>query len=117
MTELSSFAGSITKASNALRSLGIDSQALQQTAAAFQLIGGTSQVIKSLLSARQAYNTARAAIGTAHLLKYGIYAPAVGALAVAGGVWIGQEIEKYARVEDSDAGLRLITGGAAFGRA
>jgi hypothetical protein len=117
MTELSSLAGQLNSVTNALRTLGIDSQTMQMTAAAFQAIGGTSQVIKSLITARQAYNAAKAAWGAANLAKYGPYGIAVGAMAVAGGVWIGQEIERYARVDDSDAGLRLIAGGAAYGRA
>ena len=117
MTELSSLAGQINGITNALRTLGIDTRALQQTAAAFQLIGGTSQVIKSLISAKEAYNTAKAAYGAAHLVKYGPYGLAVGATAVAVGVLVGQQIEKWAHVEDSDAGLRMISGGAAYGRA
>ena len=115
--DLKPMARGISQISNSLRTIGIDSEALRRTAAAFQLIGGTGDVIKGLISARQAYNTAKAAMGTAHLLKYGLYAPAVAALAIAGGVYIGREVERYAHVDDSDAGLRLITGGAAFGRA
>lgn len=116
MSDLTSFAGSINRISHSLRTLGIDSQALQQTAAAFQIIGGTSQVLKGIINAKRAYNTAKAAWGTANLVKYGPSALVVGAAAVAGGVWIGQEIERHVTVSDGGEGLRLISGGGAFGR-
>ena len=88
-----------------------------QTAAAFQLIGGAGQVIKGIIAAKQAYATAKAAWGAANIAKWGPGALAVGAAAVAGGVAMGALIERYARVDDNDAGLRLISGGGAFGRA
>ena len=117
MTELNSLAGKISQTSNALRTLGIDIDALQKTAAAFQMIGGTGEIIKGIISAKQAYATAKAAWGTANIAKWGPGAFAVGAAAVAGGVAMGALIERYARVDDSDAGLRLISGGGAYGRA
>ena len=117
MSDLNSLAGNIQSISNSLRALGIDVGAIQQTAAAFQIIGGTSQVLKGLINAKRAYNTAKAAWGTANLVKYGPWALGVGAAAIAGGVWIGQEIERHATVSDGGEGLRLISGGGAFGRA
>ena len=117
MTDLNSFAGSINRISHSLRTLGIDSVALQQTAAAFQLIGGAGQVIKGIIAAKQAYATAKAAWGAANIAKWGPGALAVGAAAVAGGVWIGQEIERHVTVSDGGEGLRLISGGGAYGRA
>ena len=117
MSELTSLAGQLNSVTSSLRTLGIDLGALRTTAAAFQLIGGTGQVIKGIISAKQAYNTAKAAWGAAHIAKWGPGALAVGGMAVAGGVAMGQLIERYAHVEDNDAGLRMISGGGAYGRA
>lgn len=116
MSGLNSLAGQLNSVNTSLHALGIDLGALRTTAAAFQLIGGSAQVIKGLISAKQAYNTVRAAWGAANIAKWGPGALAVGATAVAGGVLMGQMIERHAHVDDSDAGLRLISGGGAYGR-
>ena len=117
MSDLNSLAGQLNGVTSSLRTLGIDLGALRTTAAAFQAIGGTAQVIKGIISAKQAYNTAKAAWGAANIAKWGPGAFAVGAMAVAGGVAMGQLIERAVRVDDNDAGLRLISGGGAYGRA
>ena len=116
MSELTSLAGQLNSVTSSLRTLGIDLGALRTTAAAFQLIGGTGQVIKGIISAKQAYNTAKAAWGAANIAKWGPGALAVAGMAVAGGVLMGQMIERHAHVDDSDAGLRMISGGGAYGR-
>jgi len=116
MTELTSLAGSINKMSSSLQQLGVDMGALQVTAAAFQLIGGTGQIIKGLIAAKQAYNAIRLAEGTAHLAKYTVGAGAVAALAVAGGVAMGVMIENAINTDDSGQGMRALAGGYANGR-
>ena len=72
MSDLTSLAGSINKMSSSLSNLGIDVRALQVTGAAFQAIGGSGQIIKGIIAAKQAYNAIRLAEGTAHLAKYTI---------------------------------------------
>ena len=116
MSELKSLAGQLNSVTSSLRTLGIDLGALKTTAAAFQLIGGTGQVIKGIISAKQALAAAKAAWGVANIAKWGPGALAVGGMAVAGGVAMGRLIERYAHVEDNDAGLRMISGGGAYGR-
>lgn len=116
MSDLNSLASQLNSVNTSLRTLGIDLGALRTASAAFQLIGGSAQVIKGLIGAKQAYNTARAAWGAANIAKWGPGALAVGAMAVTGGVLMGQMIERYANVDDSDAGLRMISGGGAYGR-
>jgi len=118
MSELTSLAGQLNSVTGSLRTLGIDLGALRQTAAAFQLIGGTGQVIKGLIEAKRTLNVAKAAWGAANIAKWGpILGPIIAASAIAGGVFIGREIERYAHVDDGDEGLRLISGGSAYGRA
>lgn len=116
MSDLTSLAGNINKMSSSLQKLGVDIGALQTTAAAFQLIGGTGQIIKGLIAAKQAYNAFRLAEGTAHLAKYTVGAAAIAALAVAGGVAMGVMIEKAISTDDSGAGMRGLAGGYTYGR-
>lgn len=116
MSELTSLAGSINRMSSSLSQLGIDIGALQATGAAFQLIGGSAQIIKGIIAAKQAYNVIRLAEGTAHLAKYALAAPAVAALAVAGGVAIGMMIEQAISTTDDGVGMRALAGGWTNGR-
>lgn len=116
MSELTSLAGSINKMSASLSQLGIDIGALQTAGAAFQLIGGSAQIIKSIISAKEAYNALRFAEGTAHLAKYTVGAPIVAALAVAGGVAMGMMIEQAISTTDDSTGMRALAGGFANGR-
>ena len=116
MSELTSLAGSINRMSSSLSQLGIDIGALQATGAAFQLIGGSAQIIKGIITAKQAYNAMRLAEGTAHLAKYALAAPAVAALAVAGGVAMGMMIEQAISTTDDGAGMRALAGGWTNGR-
>lgn len=116
MSDLTSLAGSINKMSSSLSNLGIDVRALQVTGAAFQAIGGTGQIIKGIIAAKQAYNAIRLVEGTAHLAKYTIGAGAVAALAVAGGVAMGVMIENAINTDDSGQGMRNLAGGYTNGR-
>ncbi len=108
-----SLAGQLNTVTSSLKTLGIDMTALQTTAAAFQLIGGSGQVIAGIIAAKESYNAVKAAEGTAHLAKYGPYALAVGAVAVAGGYAMGQLIERAVNVPDNGAGMRGLLGGTA----
>ena len=116
MTNLTSLAGSINKVSTSLAKLGVDVEALTITAGAFQLIGGTGQVIRGIIAAKQAYNAMRLAEGTAHLAKYTVGAGAVAALAIAGGVAMGVMIEQAINTDDSGSGMRSLAGGYTNGR-
>ena len=116
MGDLTSLAGNINKMSSSLSQLGVDIGALQTTAAAFQLIGGTGQVIKGLIAAKEAYNAFRLAEGTAHLAKYTVGAVAIAGLAVAGGVAMGVMIEQAINTQDDGTGMRSLAGGHAYGR-
>ena len=112
--QLRSFAGSINRISTAMQKLGIETQYLETVSASFQLIGGSGQVIKGLIAAKEAYNAARMAEGMAQLAKYTFGAAAVATLAVAGGAAMGMLIEKA--VSDDGAGMRALAGGYANGR-
>ena len=114
--ELTSLARGINTVSNSLSRLGVDMRALEITGAAFQLMGGTSQIIKGLIAAKEAYNAMRLAEGTAHLAKYTVGAGAVAAMAVAGGVAMGMMIERAINASDDGAGMRALAGGYANGR-
>ena len=111
MSELTSLAGQLNSVSSSLSTLGINMSALQRTAAAFQLIGGTGQVIKGLIAAKEAYNTMKAAEGAAHLAKYGPWALGVAAAATAGGIFMGELIERTINTDDG-AGMRALAGGS-----
>lgn len=113
--ELTSLAGKLNQTSNALSKLGIDMAFLQQTSAAFSMMGGSAQVVRGIISAREAYNTAKAAYGAAQLAKWGPYAVAVGAAAAAGAYMMGEMIERTVRATDDGAGIRAI-GGEQYGR-
>lgn len=109
-------AGNLNQVNTALGKLGVDISALQTAVAAFQLIGGSGQIIKGIIAAKQAYNARRLAEGTANLVKYGPFALAVAGGATAGALVMSEIIDRYVRVDDSDAGIRAIAGGTANGR-
>lgn len=116
--ELNSLAGGIRGISTSMQKLGVDTAFLETTAAAFQLVGGSGQVIKGLIAAKQAYNVMRAAEGVAQLAKYTVGAAAVAALAAAGGAAIGIMIDQAVQssVTADGAGLRALAGGRSNGR-
>lgn len=132
MSELTSLASGINSATRSLSQLGVDIRALEITGAAFQAIAGTGQIIKGMISAKEAAIAFKAAYGTAHLAKYTVGAGAVAALALAGGIAMGVAIETTAgvsdngrgvsiieravRTDDSGAGMRALAGGHAYGR-
>ena len=116
MSNLTSLAGNINKVSSSLSQLGIDIGALQTAGAAFQMIGGSAQIIKGIIAAKQAYNAIRLAEGTAQLAKYALGAPIVAGLAAAGGAAIGMMIEQAINTTDDGAGMRALAGGYAYGR-
>lgn len=116
MADLTSLAGSINKMSTSLAQLGIDMTALQVTAGAFQLIGGSAKIIQGLIAAKTAYNNIRMAEGVAHLAKYGPYAAVIAPLAIAGGAAIGMAIEQAISTTDDGAGMRALAGGWTNGR-
>ena len=116
MSELTSLAGSINRMSSSLSQLGVDIGALEVAGAAFQAIGGTSQIIKGIIAAKEAYNAIKLAYGTAHLAKYGLWAGAVAALAIAGGAAVGMMIEQAISTTDDGAGMRSLAGGYVNGR-
>jgi len=111
--ELNRLAGGIRGISASMQKLGVDISFLQTTAAAFQLVGGTGQVIKGLIAAKQAYNVVRAAEGAAHLAKYTVGAAAVAAAAAAGGAVMGIAIDRAVQmnVTADGAGMRALAGG------
>ena len=111
--ELNRLAGGIRGISASMQKLGVDISFLQTTAAAFQLVGGTGQVIKGLIAAKQAYNVIRAAEGAAHLAKYTVGAVAVAAAAAAGGAAMGIAIDRAVQmnVTADSAGMRALAGG------
>jgi len=111
--ELNRLAGGIRGISASMQKLGVDISFLQTTAAAFQLVGGTGQVIKGLIAAKQAYNVVRAAEGAAHLAKYTVGAAAVAAAAAAGGAAMGIAIDRAVQmnVTADGAGMRALAGG------
>jgi len=110
---LNRLAGGIRGISASMQKLGVDISFLQTTAAAFQLVGGTGQVIKGLIAAKQAYNVVRAAEGAAHLAKYTVGAAAVAAAAAAGGAAMGIAIDRAVQmnVTADGAGMRALAGG------
>ena len=116
--ELNRLAGGVHKIATSMQRLGVDIAAIETTAAAFQLIGGTGQVIKGLIAAKQAYNAVRAAEGMAHLAKYTVGAAVVAAMAAAGGAAIGMAIDRAAQmnVTADGAGMRALAGGRYNGR-
>lgn len=109
--EAKGFAGDINRISSSLERLGIDATALKVTSAAFQAIGGTGQVIRGIISAKEAYNAYRLAEGTANVAKWGPFAVGVGAAAVAGGILMGEMIERHIRTADDGQGMRGLAGG------
>ena len=114
MSELTSFAGRIRGIAGSMRQLGIETQYLETAGAAFQMIGGSGQVIKGLIGVYSAFNAIKAAEGAAHLAKYTMGAAIVAGLAVAGGVAMGVMIEQA--ISDDGAGLRSLAGGYSSGR-
>jgi len=114
MSELTSFAGRIRGIAGSMRQLGIETQYLETVSASFQLIGGSGQIIKGLIAAKEAYNAARMAEGMAQLAKYTFGAAAVATLAAAGGAAMGIMIERA--VSNNGAGMRALAGGYADGR-
>ena len=114
--QMNSLAGNLNKVSRVLERMGLDMTALQITAGAFQLVGGSAQVIRGLILAKEAYCAMRAAEGTAHLAKYTFGAAAVAAAAVAGGVAMGVMIEQTINATGDGAGIRAIAGGRSNGR-
>jgi hypothetical protein len=111
--ELNRLAGGVRGIATSMRQLGVDMQALETTAAAFQLFSGVGQVVKGLIAAKQAYNVIRAAEGAAHLAKYTVGAIAVAAAAAAGGAAMGVMIDRAVEmhVTDDGAGMRALAGG------
>ena len=111
--ELNRLAGGIRGISASMQKLGVNIGFLQTTAAAFQLVEGTGQVIKGLIAAKQAYNVIRAAEGVAHLAKYTVGAAAVAAAAAAGGAAMGIAIDRAVQmnVTADGAGMRALAGG------
>ena len=114
--DLTSLARSVNRISTSLSQLGVDIGALQTTAAAFEFVGGTSQIIRGIIAAKTALTAIKAAEGAAHLAKYTIGAAAVAALAIAGGVAMGMMIEKAISTTDDGPGMRALAGGYANGR-
>ncbi len=116
--ELNRLAGGVRGIATSMRHLGVDMQALETTAAAFQLFSGVGQVVKGLIAAKQAYNVIRAAEGAAHLAKYTVGAAAVAALAAAGGAAMGMAIDRAVQmhVTADGAGMRALAGGQSNGR-
>ena len=130
--DLTSLARSMNKVSGSLSQLGVDIQALTMTAAAFELVGGTSQIIKGIIAAKEAVIAFKAAEGTAQLAKYTVGAAAVAALAIAGGIAMGVMIEnatgglddggrgesiiRSVRTTDDGTGMRNLAGGHRNGR-
>ena len=111
--ELNRLAGGVRGIATSMRHLGVDIQALETTAAAFQLFSGVGQVVKGLIAAKQAYNAIRAAEGAAHLAKYTVGAAAVAAAAAAGGAAMGIMIDRAVQMNVSadGAGMRALAGG------
>ena len=107
-SQLNSLAGQVGKVSRSMQKLGVDIAYLETAASALQLIGGMGQAVRGLIAVRETYNAVRAAEGGAQLLKWGPAAVAVGALAVAGGVAMGEIIERTVNVPDNGAGIRMI---------
>ena len=114
--DFTSLARSLNTVSNSLSKLGVDMQSLTMISAAFELVGGSSQIIKGIIAAKTALAAFKAAEGTAQLAKYTIGAAAVAALAVAGGVAMGVMIERAINTTDDGQGLRSLAGGYANGR-
>ena len=112
--ELRSFAGKINGIAGAMSRLGIETEYLRTAGAAFQLIGGSGQVVRGLIAAKEAYNAMRAAEGAAQLAKYTVGAAFVAGLAAAGGAALGMMIERA--VSDDGPGMRALAGGYANGR-
>ena len=107
MSELTSLAGQLNQVSSAMSALGIDMDTLHITAAAFQAIGGSAQVIRGIIAAKEAYNAARMAEGLANIAKWGPYALVIGPMAVAGGYAIGEMIERAINTDDNGGMRRL----------
>ena len=121
LADVTPLAGKLNSISSSLDQLGFDTGSLQTTVAAFQLIGGTGQVLRGIIAAKEAYNTVRLAEGMAHLAKWGavslgVGAVVVGASAVAGAIAMEELIDRYIRVDDSDGGMRQMAGGIVNGR-
>ena len=114
--DLTSLAKSVNQISQSLRGLGVDLGAMETTAAAFQMVGGSAQILKGLIATYNAYNAFKAAYGAAHLAKYGPWALGVAALATAGGVAMGVAIERAINTTDDGQGMRALAGGYADGR-
>ena len=114
--DLTSLGRSIGQISNSLRALGVDMGALQATSAAFQMVGGSAQILKGLIAVYNAYNAFKVAKGSAHLAKYGLGALGVAALATAGGVAMGVMIERAINTTDDGQGIRSLAGGFSDGR-
>lgn len=108
---MTSLAGKLNGISGAIQRMGIDATALQVTAGAFQIVGGSGQAIRALIAVKTAYCAWKAAEGTAHLAKYTIGAAAVAAAATAGGVAMGILIEQTINATADGAGVRAIAGG------
>ena len=105
--DLKNLAGKLNGINNALAKLGIDTGSLQKATASLQLMGGSAQIVSTIISAKQALNSAKLAEGMAHLAKWGPYALVVAPLAVAGGYVIGEAIERATNIRD-DTGLRAL---------
>jgi len=105
--ELRGLAGQLNSVSGSLSKLGIDIEALHITAAAFQAIGGTGQIIAGVIAAKEMYNTARMAEGIAQLAKYGPYALVIGPIALGAGYLMGEYIERAISTDDNGGMRRL----------
>ena len=114
--DLTSLARSVNRISTSLSQLGVDIGALQTTAAAFELVGGTAQIIRGIIAAKEAVIAFKAAYGTAQLSKYTVGAAAVAAMAVAGGIAMGEMIERAISTTDNGQGMRALAGGHTNGR-
>ena len=114
--DLTSLGRSVNQISQSLSKLGVDMRSLEVASAAFQMVGGSAQIIRGIIAAKEAYNAFKAVEGTAHLAKYGLAAGAVAALAVAGGVAMGVAIERAINTTDDGPGMRALAGGYADGR-
>lgn len=115
-SDLTSLGRSVGQISKSLSQLGVDIGALETTAAAFQMVGGSAQILKGIIGIYHVYNAIKAAEGAAHLAKYTIGAVAVAALATAGGVAMGEMIERTINTTDDGQGLRSLSGGYTNGR-
>lgn len=95
LTEVKGFQGSMGRVATALRQLGIENQAMEQTAAALQMLSGAGEIYKGLTVAWTAIEAAQSARAAAEIAKWGLGAAAVGAVAFAAGYAVGEIADRY----------------------